>query len=72
MKPDQSVQVMLEAVRSEIHTQMGEVLKLLNEDLLSTFNEFNARMNDLLTRIEVLEGAAPIPAQVAKPKDVEL
>ena len=65
-KIDKSTQVMLEAVRAEIHTQLGELLKLLEADLLTTFNEFNGRLNDLLGRIEVLEGAEPIPSQ--KPK----
>lgn len=72
MSVDKSMQVILEMVRSEIHTQLQAIVPLIVQDIKELSDTLLLNQNDLLTRIEALEGLEPIPAQLPKPKDVEL
>lgn len=72
MSVDKSMQVILEMVRSEIHTQLQAIVPLIVADMKELSDTLMANQNDLLKRVEALEGAEAIPAQKLKPESVEL
>lgn len=60
---DKLLPAIMEAVRAEIHTHLGQIIPMLEADLKEIANQLNANLNDLLERVETLEGAPPIPEQ---------
>jgi len=63
---DKLLPAIMEAVRAEIHTHMGTIVPMIEQDLKEIANALNANLNDLLKRVETLEGAPPIPPQEHK------
>ena len=78
MAVDKQMQVIMEMVRSEIHTHLQKIVPLIAADIEEVSTLLTQNLNDLLTRVEALEGATPVPAQKPKaesvplPKDLEL
>ena len=69
---DQLLPAIMEAVRAEIHTQLQVIVPMIEQDLKEVANILNANLNDLLKRVEELEGASEVPAQSPRIEGKEL